>query len=331
MARPLTRRALLFTGPRRVDIVDEPVASLLPGQVLARTLVSALSAGTELLAFRGELPADAPLDETLGALDGQTCAYPFRYGYAAVAEVVAAAEDVDPTWIGRRAFAFQPHATLFVARAADLQAVPEGMDLDRAALLAHMETAVNLVLDGAPRLGERVLVIGQGAVGLLVTALLARFPLAALHVREPVAQRAQAARALGASGEAIAPGTADLVFELSGDPAALDQAIAAAGHEARIVVGSWYGQKRAPIDLGGRFHRRRLRLVSSQVSHIGAELSARWDRPRRFDVAWQALRALDPRPLISHRVPFAEAQGAYELIDRHPAGVLQVLLTYPET
>jgi len=119
---------------------------------------------------------------------------------------------------------------------------------------------------------------------------------------------------------------ADLVYELSGDPSALDLAIAVAGHEARIVVGSWYGAKRAPIDLGGRFHRRRLRIVSSQVSHIGAALSARWDRARRREATWRALAAIDTAPLVSHRLPFADAARAYALADAGDPGALQILL-----
>src|SRR5262249_51218121 len=153
--------------------------------------------------------------------------------------------------------------------------------------LAHMETAVNLLLDGAPLLGERVLVLGQGTIGLLVTALAARFPLQALIAVEGVPARARLARALGATrvvapGEEARPGPdgADLAYELSGRPEALDVAVAAAGREARIVVGSWYGRKRAPVDLGGAFHRGRLRLLSSQVSHIAPALSARWNRGR---------------------------------------------------
>ena len=40
--------------------------------------------------------------------------------------------------------------------------------------MANLETALNVVLDAAPRLGERVAVFGQGVVGLLVTQLLRR-------------------------------------------------------------------------------------------------------------------------------------------------------------
>lgn len=333
----MLRTKLMFAAPGRIELVEDALDAPPPGHALVRTLTSAISAGSELLAFRGQLASDTPLDETLGALGQATFAYPFTYGYASVGEVTALGSGVDPAWIGRRVFAFQPHATMFVAPLAELLPVPDGLDPDRAALLAQMETAINLVLDGAPLYGENVLVIGLGAVGLLTTALLARFPLAVLAVAEPQARRTQAARALAArpivtGGDeirrAFGARGADLVYELSGNPEALDEAIAAAGHEARLVVGSWYGSKRARVDLGGRFHRRRLRITSSQVSHIGAALSARWDRERRFDAAWRALADIDTLPLVSHRVPFQEAQGAYELLDRSPGDVLQVLLDY---
>ncbi|HEX2660111.1 MAG TPA: zinc-binding alcohol dehydrogenase [Polyangia bacterium] len=335
MAGPLT---LVFTAPGRVDLVPaEGALTTPPGSALVRTLVSALSAGTELLAFRGQIAPGTVLDETLASLGSGTFQYPFRYGYAAVGDVTAVGTGVDPTWVGRRVFAFEPHATAFVAPVADLVPVPEGLAPERAALLAHMETAVNLVLDGAPLLGEQTLVIGQGTVGLLVSALLARFPLSSLTVCEPLPHRAAAARTLGAPQAlpadqvvgALGERGADLVYELSGNPVALELAIAAAGHEGRIVVGSWYGSKRASVDLGGRFHRRRLRLISSQVTHIAPALSARWNKQRRFDLAWTALQEIDTRSLISHRVPFAEAQAAYELIDRQADQVLQVLLEYP--
>jgi 2-desacetyl-2-hydroxyethyl bacteriochlorophyllide A dehydrogenase len=333
------RVSLVFAAPRRIDLVAESIDPPAPGQALVRTLTSAISAGTELLAFRGQLGSDTPLDETLGSLGQATFAFPFRYGYACVGEVVAVGEGVDSAaWIGGRVFGFQPHATMFAAPVADLLRVPDGLDPERAALLAHMETAVNLVLDGAPLYGENVLVIGLGTVGLLTTALLARFPLAVLAAAEPLAHRTQAARALAAPRpivtdwdeirRAFEPRGADLIYELSGNPDALDDAIAAAGHEARVVVGSWYGNKRARVDLGGRFHRRRLRLMSSQVSHIGAGLSARWDRQRRFDAAWSALADVDVGPVVSHRVPFENAAAAYELLDQRPEQVTQVLLDY---
>jgi hypothetical protein len=74
----------------------------------------------------------------------------------------------------------------------------------------------------------------------------------------------------------------------------LDAAIALTSFSGRIVIGSWYGEKRAPVDLGSIFHRSRIKLISSQVSTIAPELSARWDKTRRFAVAWEASGASTP-------------------------------------
>jgi 2-desacetyl-2-hydroxyethyl bacteriochlorophyllide A dehydrogenase len=324
----MNRQALVFTGPRRVELVDETLPEPGPGQLLVRSSCSAISAGTELLAFRGQIPPELPLDETLGALAGGTFSFPFRFGYASVGQVLSAGPGASE-YVGRTVFAFHPHASHFLVPAGDVVPVPPAVPSARAALLALMETAVNLVLDGRPLLGERVVVVGQGMVGLLTTALLAGFPLESLQVIESVPLRAEASRALGAR---LVPASqardADLVYELSGDPAALDLALAAAGREGRVIVGSWYGNKRAVVDLGGGFHRGRLTISSSQVSRLAPSLSARWDRTRRFEAAWRALAALDERPLVTHSFPFAEAQQAYELLDRSPDRALQVLLVH---
>ena len=94
------------------------------------------------------------------------------------------------------------------------------------------------------------------------------------------------------------------------------------------MIGSWYGEKRAPLDLGGKFHRSRIRLVSSQVSSIAPELSGRWDKARRFGVAWEALKRIQPEKWITHRFPLSEAQEAYRLLDENPQDSLQVIFQH---
>jgi 2-desacetyl-2-hydroxyethyl bacteriochlorophyllide A dehydrogenase len=331
------RRALVFTGPRTVELVEEAVPPPPAGDLAVRTRLSAISAGTELLAYRGQLPPELALDETLPGLAGGSFAYPFRYGYASVGEVVAVGAGVAEELLGRRVFAFQPHASGFITPAAEAFVVPPTLPAERAVLLASMETAVNLVLDGAPRVGERVAVLGQGVVGLLATALLARFPLETLVAVEAASARARLAAAFGArasvasAAEArplLGPQGADLTYELTGNPEALDAAIALTGGEGRVVVGSFYGAKRAPVDLGGHFHRGRLTMISSQVSHIAPALRGRWDRARRMAAAWRALADIDATPLVTHRYPIARAAEAYRLLDQGPGEALQVLLEH---
>jgi threonine dehydrogenase-like Zn-dependent dehydrogenase len=189
-------------------------------------------------------------------------------------------------------------------------------------------------------------VFGQGVVGLLTTALLAQFPLARLITLDRFASRCERSVALGAhfsldAGAADVVGHvqaclqepstaagADLTYELSGNPGALDHAIAVTGFSGRIVIGSWYGQKRADLNLGGRFHRSRIHLISSQVSTLAPEWGGRWTKRRRLQVAWHMLQQLRPASLITHRVPIEQASHAYALLDQHPEEAVQVLLTY---
>jgi 2-desacetyl-2-hydroxyethyl bacteriochlorophyllide A dehydrogenase len=334
MPGPLFADQLVFHAPYDLGIERAPLPPPAPGEALVRTVVSAISPGTELLFYRGEAPGGLPADATIGALQ-QSTAYPLRYGYACVGRVAEVGPEVDPAWRGRLVFAFQPHASAFVAPVQDLLPVPEGIEADAAAFLPTMETAVTFVMDGAPLIGERVAVFGAGIVGLLTTALLARFPLADLAVVERIASRRTHALRLGAQraldpAEAAALRDCDLVFEVTGSPAALDAAVQAAGFDARVIVGSWYGTRPATLDLGGHFHRSRMRLISSQVSTLAPARTGRWDKARRFALAWEMIRHMQPAALTTHRFPFREAAHVYQTLDQRPADVLHVVLTYED-
>jgi alcohol dehydrogenase len=283
------------------------------------------------------VPDDIPLDETIDALDG-TATYPLSYGYATVGTVSAAGADVADEWVGRRVFAFHPHASHFCVAPESLIRLPPAVDDEDAVLLAMVETAVSLAMDGRPRVGERVAVFGQGVVGLLTTALLSRFPLSRLVTFDNYAARRERSRSLGADAS-LAPdavdeafqrgdGRADLTYEVSGNPAALDEAIATTGDDGRVVVGSWYGCKPTTLDLGGRFHRSHIRLQSSQVSRIDSVHTGRWDKARRMDVVLDLLSDLAPSELVTHRLPVEEAPRAYQLLEQSPEETLQVLLEY---
>ena len=319
-----------------------------PGQVLVRTIVSAISAGTELLVYRGQAPSDMQVDESITALQG-AFRFPLQYGYSAVGEVVELGTGVEGSWGGRLVFSFQPHQSHFHCPPEELIPVPLGISPDDAALLPTVETAVNFIMDGRPTLGEQVAVFGQGVVGLLTTSLLARVPLASLVTVDTYQSRRSKSMEIGAnatidpSGPDVVPRVtavlqgdreyagADLTYELSGNPAALDMAIAATGFNGRVVIGSWYGSKQATLDLGGRFHRSRVQLVSSQVSTVAPAWSGRWTKSRRLDVAWSMLRDLHPSRLVTHRFPVDRAGEAYEMLDQRPDEAIQVLMTYPES
>lgn len=331
-----TRQSLYFTAPRQVEVRTETRPAPPAGEVLIRTRVSAISPGTEMLVYRDETPKQLQRDESIAALAGDF-EYPFQYGYAAVGEIIALGPNVEPAWLGQRVFAFNPHESHFTAPVSAVVPVPGALSNADAALLPNMETAVNLVMDGQPVIGERVAVIGQGIVGLLVTALLARFPLEALVTLDYYPNRREASAALGARAhhpEAMAASAPqsqpdyDLIFELSGAPAALNTAIRMAGFDSRIVVGSWYGDKQAALDLGGKFHRQRIQLISSQVSTLAPRFQGRWDKQRRFATVLKFLEEIHPARFITHRVSLDDAARAYHLLDENPQEAIQVIFEY---
>jgi threonine dehydrogenase-like Zn-dependent dehydrogenase len=270
------------------------------------------------------------LDANLPGLTGST-GYPVSYGYCLVGTVIDGGPEAEPGLLGRDVFAFHPHATHAILRSTDVTPLPEGMDPLDAVFFPNMETAVNLVLDGAPLIGERVAVLGLGIVGLLTVALLARFPLAALVGLDRQESRRSKALGLGATvcpDDTSGHDSMDLVYELTGNPAALDTALGLCGFASRLCVGSWYGTKTSPAALGGDFHRNRVRLFSSQVSSIAPELSGRWTHERRAGIAWQELPRLLPARLVTHRYPLDSCSEAYQMIHEGNPDMLQVVFTY---
>ncbi len=335
---------LFFIEPYRVEIREGVVPQPDRDEVLVQTVVSGVSAGTELLFYRGQVPTGTAVDTTIPALSG-TNTYPLQYGYAAVGQVISLGANVEANWLGKLVFAFQPHASHFVAHPNELTVLPDEMSAETAVFLPNMETAVSFLMDGQPMIGERVAVLGQGVVGLLTTALLSNMPLNSLVTLDRFSLRREWSKKLGADAvfdpaetdvvESVRGyakkrpyfGT-DLTFELSGNPAALEQAINITGFSGRVLVGSWYGDKRAAIDLGGHFHRNHIKLISSQVSQIAPQWNGRFDKKRRLEVALQMLASIQPERLITQCLPLSQAAKAYNQLDQAPQNNLQIIFKY---
>lgn len=327
-------RVLRFVAPRRLEIQPVPVRPPLDGEVLVRTHWSGISGGTELLAYRGEVDPDQPLDATIGSLGG-TFRYPFAYGYGCVGEVVRSRAGGIAD--GSAVLAFHPHQDLFVVGGED--AVPiGGLDERLATMLPLVETALQVALDAGPRLGDLVVVQGLGPVGILSAAALARSGAGVIGV-DPRPDRREVAASFGvhALDEPDVGGVVDertsgagvpLVVDLTGSPPALASALDMLAHEGEVLVGSWFGTKPVTLPLGGAFHRRRLAIRSTQVSTIPARLSARWDVSRRRRAATELLADLPLKLLATHEVPFERAADAYGALDRGDDGVLHVALRY---
>jgi 2-desacetyl-2-hydroxyethyl bacteriochlorophyllide A dehydrogenase len=320
-------RAAWITAPRTIELRCEEDRPLADDEVRVRTLLSGISHGTEMLVYRGQAPAELAFD--LPTFAG-SFALPIKYGYATVGQVVEVGQAEARLAVGDRVFVHHPHQTELRVDSTLPVRLPADMSPERGVFLANLETALNVVLDAHARFGERVVVFGQGVVGLLVTQLLLRSGVSVIAVDAYEQRRRLAARfgALAVAPDELHETAADVTIEISGNPAALQAAIDATAVEGTVVVASWYGTKPVQLQLGGRFHRHRLKLVSSQVSRLDPALAPRWDRERRMQLALDVLPQLDLEPLITHRFGFEQAADAYRLVDEHPERTVQVVLTY---
>ena len=291
-----------------------------------RTLHSGISRGTELLVHAGGVPASvaaamrAPFQQ--GDLPG-----PVKYGYLSVGVV----EQGPPALQGRTVFCLYPHQDRYVVPVSALALVPDGVPARRAVLAGTVETAVNALWDAAPRLGDRVAVVGAGMVGCCVAALLRMFPLQRLQLVDVDPARAAVARALGVdlvAPEQAAPGC-DLVVHASASAAGLARALELLGDEGEVVELSWYGERRVSVPLGEHFHARRLSVRASQVGEVAAARRARRTRADRLALALELLRSPAFDALLTGSSRFDELPATLRALASGELDALCHVVDYP--
>jgi threonine dehydrogenase-like Zn-dependent dehydrogenase len=229
--------------------------------------------------------------------------WPVKYGYANVGRVM----DGPPGLQGRGVFTLFPHQDSFRVPAGAVNLLPEGLPEERAVLAANMETAVNGLWDAAPKLGDRIAVVGLGVVGCLVAWLANQIPGTRVVAIDVNPERHATARALGLEFSTGATSDDhDLVFHASGHPGGLETALGLCGPEATVIEMSWYGEQPVPAPLGRAFHSRRLTIRSSQVGQLNPSQKPRWDYPDRMQLALRLLQDPQLDCLITGESPFQE-------------------------
>jgi threonine dehydrogenase-like Zn-dependent dehydrogenase len=321
---PITTRALWYVALRECALNELPIEAR-PGEALVRTLFSGISRGTERLVFEGRVPASES-ERMRGPNMAGAFPFPVKYGYCAVGIVEAGPE----TMVGRHVFALHPHQAHFALPPEQLTFLPASLPPRRAVLAANAETALNALWDAGAGPGDRIAVVGAGVVGLLVASLAARLPGADVTIIDIDTRRAGIAASLGcrfsSNGEGVSD--CDVVIHTSASAAGLNKAISLAGFEGTVVELSWHGAGDTPIALGGAFHSRRLRLVSSQVGHVATSRRPRWDYARRMAKALELLADDRLDALISADIPFTEAPERLPALFAPGSSHLTAVLTY---
>jgi len=346
-------RELLLSGPRAIELApfDEP--PLAPDQIRAEAIVSGVSHGTELALYRGVSPFDGKRFDTdlrVFIADAGTETYPMRLGYEWIGIVREAGAAVDALDVGDLVHLALPHretqtVTIGEEPGAPWTRLPPRIDPERAALLQSATIALQSIHDARVKLGDTVAVFGLGAFGLLAVQLARLSGAAWIAGVDPIPSRRKLGQGLGAdavldpsacdAGREIKTGTGgsgvDVAIELSGRYAALHQAMRSARLAGSVVAAGFYtGSAGDDLLLGEEWHHNRLTLVGSMSGWGAPHREPGWDRRRLRATALDLLVSgrLEVDKLVTHRIPFARAADAYELIDAKPEETIRVLLTY---
>ena len=343
---------LVFLAPRRVGYQHREVGDPGRGQVRVRAVLSGISHGTEMVSWQGSSPFIThkiiegrffvPKDEDDAPF------YPFCYaGYDLVGEVVAVGEGVERFQPGDRLFAQIPHQTecLLQADDAEIYPLPARMRAEDAIMTSLGTVAFTAVQDAEVKLGDVVAIFGGGMVGQLAAQIALLNGAGTVYLVEPRADRRAQALAIMPNLVAIDPGESlaalaiyqrngnthpDVVIECSGSVAGLSSAIQACGVAGTVIAAGFYAQPATALQLGAEFLTNRVTVKASMsVWGCPTRWPLSWDHPRAMRTVLQLIDSGRLRfdGYISLRVPFTEAQRAYETIEREP-NHMKVVLTY---
>lgn len=343
-------KVLRYLAPRQAEIV-ESTSPKTEGRVsVAKTIATQVSAGTEMAFYRGEAPQlnYEPNEFRLWEPKPDAITYPMKsddpgvwwMGYSAIGRIVEVGPEETHLRKGDLVYSHAGHKE-YVASDGFLKLPPE-TNPHHATLLTLLGTALNGLWDARVKLLDDVVIIGMGTIGHLLLQM-CKLSGATVTVVDLLAPRLELAHKLGADavcnpardgdvGTFVRKTTsgrgADAVFEVSGNVKALPDAIRCAAFDGQVTILSFYQAPPDTLQLGREFHHNRVIVRSSQVGGVNPALGPSFGPARRLQDAVALLKLLDLEPLITHRVPFLDLPNALEMIDRHPATCLSLIVTY---
>ena len=322
-------------APGKLALRDEPLAPPGQHQVVCETVVSAISTGTELAAYRG-LP---PLRPSVG--------YPRLQGYCNVGRVIAAGSEVAGLAVGDRILTMASHRSHYLAEPVDVfYKLAADDDADRIVTAYLFHLGYNAILRSDVRAGSRVVVIGLGLLGLTSVAMakLAGADCYALSGQKSSSALARQFDAdgvfgrdrVGSLGDALGPSGADVVIGTTNSWSDFELALQLAGQMGTIACLGFPGRDEAPGDFNPLqsqyFYMKQLRIEAVGWSPLGPDSRGFLRFNQKDNIAFLAGRigsgVLDPSPLISGRYPGERIADAYADLAARKSDAITYLLDW---
>lgn len=338
MIKPrLKGKRIVFIGPREVSFEEFEVPKPINNKVLIRTSVTCISTGTELTILNGKYPV-----KSYWSRYGK---YPSIPGYSNVGKILEVGKGIKNFRVGDRVFSSLPHTQFGLAREDDLSKIPPKIS-DEAASLSNLATiAMNSVRLAQISLGESVTVVGVGIVGqlaIMFCKLCGAFPIIAVDLSQ---KRLKLAKLSGATYliQANQNNTeklvrsltknrmSDVVFEVTGNPDIIPQAIRLVKNQGRfIILSSPRGKSLLDFHDEVNFTSRVI-LGTHFNSHPAVETpynpwTAKKNRELFLDLIYAGI--IDVNHLISHHYPWFKAKKAYEMLIQDGTQSMGVVLDF---
>lgn len=348
-------KAMMYEGPRQLKVIDAPDLPMGPGQVRIKTLYSGVSHGTEMNVYRGAAPffrrkMDRATRLFVPAEETELWSYPIRscdpgvwqMGYSAVGRVIEVGTKITKMKVGDIVYTSAPHQSHSVKDEADVVVLPAGLQPEHGVFFTNLMTAFNGILDTRIHLGDTLVVSGLGVLGQLALQMARLSGAHKVFGVDLFEKRTSAALANGADAVFSPASTKDIaleirhltnlkgpdaVIEVSGNVAALHQAIRIAAPDTTVTALGWYQGSCAQLDLSEEFHHNRVSVRCSQTGGVGPEISHLWNFERKTNTCLELLSRLKLDNLVT-KFPYDQVAEVYRLIDGHPADLIQAVLTY---
>ena len=223
----MANQSILFTSPGIAELVDKPLPQIKEDEVLIRILRTTVSAGTE----RANLVGDPNVSPKVP--------FPRALGYSATGIVEAVGRDVTTVLVGDRvACSWTKHAQYCAVKESRVYPLSEDIGDDAGALVHIATFPAAAIRKCRLEFGESAIVMGLGVLGLITVELLRLAGAAPIIAVDPVAEKRELARKLGADHalDPFAPDFAQTVKEITGGGAAVAIEITGKGQGLDMVL-----------------------------------------------------------------------------------------------
>ena len=289
--------------------------------LIIKTLYSGISKGTEKLVSSGFVGKDQYKIMKSPFQEG-TFSFPIKYGYINVGKVINGPKKL----LHKNTFALYPHQDLFEINSKEVQILNESNNPKKYLLTANMETAINIFWDTQASNKDKIVIVGMGSVGILTAYYFKLQNYKNVFICDSNLKKKKFATLLGLNFKDFKSiKDIDVVINTTSNYEIINKSFNKLNLEGKIVEASWYGNKKGIINLGGSFHSKRLKLISTQVSNIPKYLSNKHNYKSRLKLAIKALSSNKLLRLVNTESHFNNLEDDYVSIINNPDSIMHAI------